>query len=69
MVVGTITKRRIGAKAKPSLAGACLRFFGVASPDEWLNHYGGMQYRFRRSRKEQSDIGAISAWLRRMGER
>ncbi|MFC1750513.1 helix-turn-helix domain-containing protein [Pseudomonadota bacterium] len=68
MAVGEITKCRIDAKAKPSLVGACLRFFGVASPDEWRNHYGGMQYSFRRSREEQSDIGAISAWLR-MGER
>ncbi|MGC3094970.1 DNA-binding protein, partial [Pseudomonas aeruginosa] len=45
----------------------CLRFFGVASPDEWRGHYGEKQYSFRRSREEQSDIGAISARLR-MGE-
>ena len=68
MAAGTITKCRIDAKAKPALVGACLHFFGVASPDEWRNHYGGMQCSFRRSREEQSDIGAISAWLR-MGER
>jgi len=68
MNAGIINKCRIDAKAKPSLVGICLRFFGVASPDEWRNHYGGMQCSFRRSREEQSDIGAISAWLR-MGER
>ena len=45
----------------------CLRFFGVASPDDWRKHYGDMQLTFRRSRVEQSDIGAISAWLR-LGE-
>lgn len=67
MVAGAISKCRIDAKAKPGLVGACLRFFGVASPDEWRSHYGGMQCSFRRSREEQSDIGAISAWLR-MGE-
>ncbi|MDA3902874.1 MAG: ImmA/IrrE family metallo-endopeptidase, partial [Desulfuromusa sp.] len=45
----------------------CLRFFGVASPDEWRSHYGEMQCAFRRSRADQSDIGSISSWLR-MGE-
>jgi len=67
MAAGVIDKCRIDAKAKPLLVEACLRFFGVASPEEWGRHYGGMQYSFRRSREEQSDIGAISAWLR-MGE-
>jgi HTH-type transcriptional regulator/antitoxin HigA len=46
---------------------ACI-FLGVASPDEWRTHYGNMEAAFRRSRQEQSDVGAISAWLR-MGER
>lgn len=67
MAAGAIVKRRIDAKATPSLIEECLRFFGVASPDEWEAHYGGMQAAFRRSREEQSDIGAISAWLR-LGE-
>ena len=62
-----IPKRRMDAKAKPDVVDACLRFFGVASPDEWQRHYGGMQVAFRRSRAEQSDLGAISAWLR-LGE-
>ncbi|WP_124946646.1 ImmA/IrrE family metallo-endopeptidase, partial [Sulfurirhabdus autotrophica] len=52
---------------KPGLVESCLRFFGVASPEEWQGHYGEMQAAFRRSREEQSDVGAISAWLR-MGE-
>jgi len=67
MSARAIAKCRVDAKAKPGLVEACLRFFGVASPDEWRSHYGGMQCSFRRSREEQSDIGAISAWLR-MGE-
>lgn len=67
MVHGAIVKQRIEAKSKPGLVDACLRFFGVASPDEWRAHYGGMQMAFRRSRAEQSDVGAISAWLR-LGE-
>lgn len=67
MAAGGIAKRRVDAKSKPGLVEDCLRFFGVASPEEWRAHYGEMQAAFRRSREEQSDIGAISAWLR-MGE-
>ena len=67
MAVDCITKRRMDAKAKTGLVEDCLRFFGVASPDEWQSHYGKMEASFRRSREEQSDVGAISAWLR-MGE-
>ncbi len=65
---GAIPRQRIDAKHKPGLVDACLRFFGVASPEEWRTHYGGMHIAFRRSKEEQSDIGAISAWLR-LGER
>lgn len=67
MAAGGIAKRRVDASSKPGLVEDCLRFFGVASPDEWRAHYGEMQAAFRRSREEQSDVGAISAWLR-MGE-
>jgi HTH-type transcriptional regulator/antitoxin HigA len=62
-----IPRQRVNAKNKPGLVEACLRFFGVASPEDWRNHYGGMEVAFRRSRAEQSDMGAISAWLR-LGE-
>lgn len=68
MNANVIKKQRIDAKSKPELVESCLCFFGVASPDEWQARYGQMQGSFRRSREEQSDIGAISAWLR-MGER
>lgn len=67
MACCVIPKVRNDAKHKPALVDACLRFFGVASPDDWRAHYGDMQLAFRRSRAEQSDIGAISAWLR-LGE-
>lgn len=67
MSAEAIQKQRIDAKSKPYLVEACLRFFGVASPEEWQAHYGQMQGSFRRSREDQSDVGAISAWLR-MGE-
>lgn len=67
MASGAIPKVRNDTKHKPGLVEQCLRFFGVASPDDWRNHYGGMQVAFRRTRAEQSDVGAISAWLR-LGE-
>lgn len=67
MNLGQIPKRRVTKSSKPSIVGDCLRFFGVAAPDQWERHYGGMQVAFRRSRADQADIGAISAWLR-MGE-
>ena len=68
MNAGAIPKRRIDAGSRPGLVDECLRFFGVASPDEWRAHYLGMECTFRRSRADQSDVGAISAWLR-LGER
>ncbi|EAR23124.1 helix-turn-helix domain-containing protein [Nitrococcus mobilis] len=67
MKAGAISKRRLDAKNKPAVIEELLRFFGVASPDEWLSHYVGMQIAYRRTREEQSDTGAISAWLR-LGE-
>ncbi len=67
MSYGAISKRRLTQAVKPDVVSDCLRFFGVASPDEWRAHYGGMQVSFRRSRDEQCDVGAISAWLR-LGE-
>jgi len=63
-----IPKLRRDAANKPLIVESCLRFFGVASPDEWRSLYGGMQVAFRRSRADQSNVGAISAWLR-LGEK
>ncbi|GAB6039963.1 HigA family addiction module antitoxin [Endothiovibrio diazotrophicus] len=67
MKAGTIAKRRYDAKAKPALVEELLGFFGVASPEAWEARYAGMEVAFRRTREEQSDVGAITAWLR-MGE-
>lgn len=64
---GWIARRRIDAHSKPAIVEQCLAFFGVASPDGWRARYGTLQERFRRSRAEQCDLGAIAAWLR-MGE-
>lgn len=67
MACGAIPKHSLKSANKPSLVEVCLRFYGVATPDDWRSHYGGMQMAFRRTRLEQSDVGAISAWLR-LGE-
>lgn len=68
MDIGVLAKRRLDAKSKPGLVGELLGFFGVATPDQWESQYGCMELAFRRSREEQADVAAISAWLR-MGER
>lgn len=68
MDLGVLVKRRLDAKAKPALVGELLAFFGVASPEQWESQYGQMEVAFRRSREDQADVAAISAWLR-LGER
>lgn len=66
--INAIPKDRVIPKNKPKLVEGLLRFFGVASPEQWSQHYGtDMQLAFRRSRESTSDIGAISSWLR-LGE-
>lgn len=67
MDAGAISKQRFVAKNKASIVKDFLRFFSVASPTQWRAHYGGMEVAFRRSQAEQSDVGAIAAWLR-LGE-
>lgn len=64
---GAIPKCNLIAKNKPGVVKHLLHFFGVASPEEWQKCYGSLEVNFRRTRKEQSDVGAISAWLR-LGE-
>jgi HTH-type transcriptional regulator/antitoxin HigA len=53
---------------KPKLVEQLLSFFGVASPGEWRNYYGSMSMSFRKTKEDQADNGAISAWLR-LGEK
>lgn len=64
MKQGAIPKCHVNAKRKPSIVKDLLTFFGVASPNDWRNHYVGMQASFRQTRPDQCDVGAISAWLR-----
>ena len=61
---GVIPSHRLIAKHKPTVVKEMLQFFGVASPEEWKEVYGGMEYTFRRTKEHQSNIGAISAWIR-----
>ncbi|MGV3571404.1 MAG: helix-turn-helix domain-containing protein [Ramlibacter sp.] len=68
MSIGALPKCRLDDSGKKGLVAALLAFFGVASPDQWRAHYGRMELAFRRSREDQADIAAISAWLR-LGER
>jgi HTH-type transcriptional regulator/antitoxin HigA len=44
---------------------ALLRFFGVASPDQWQAVWSGAAVAFRKSGAFQSDRKAVAAWLRR----
>lgn len=67
MKLGYIEKRRVDEKSKPGLVADLLAFFGVASSEQWRQRYERMEVSFRRSRLDQSDAGAISAWLR-LGE-
>lgn len=59
-----IPTHRLVPKNKPEVVKNLLRFFGVASPDEWKQIYSRMEYNFRRTQEEQSNIGAIAAWIR-----
>ncbi len=65
MKQGVIPKRRLIAKHKPVIVKELLSFFGVVSPEGWSKYYAGMEVAYRRTREEQSDIGAITTWLRR----
>jgi HTH-type transcriptional regulator/antitoxin HigA len=67
MNTGFITKRRTSASTILDIVNDLLGFFGVASPDDWEKQYAAKEVSFRRTKTDQSDIGAISAWLR-MGE-
>jgi len=64
MKQGVITQQRLVATNKPGVVKDLLQFFGVASPEDWQEVYVGMECSFRRTREVQSDVGAISAWIR-----
>ena len=59
-----IPDQRITESRKPELVKTLLQFFSVASPNEWTERYENLQGSFRRARRVNSDIGAITSWLR-----
>jgi HTH-type transcriptional regulator/antitoxin HigA len=61
---GQIPKRRLSSKDKPLIVKDLLSFFGVVSPDGWENLYVSKEVSYRRTKTEQSDLGAITSWLR-----
>ncbi|MEO0769081.1 MAG: helix-turn-helix domain-containing protein [Cyanobacteria bacterium J06649_4] len=61
---GIIPEYRLVAKNKPKVVKSLLQFFSVSSPEEWEGIYSDMAYDFRRTRESQSNVGAISAWIR-----
>ena len=65
--VGVIPNRRITESRKSEIVETLLHFFSVASPNEWTERYENLQVSFRRARRANCDIGAITSWLR-MGE-
>jgi len=41
-----------------------LRYFAVATPEEWTTNYGSAQVAYRRSRVREADEHAVASWLR-----
>lgn len=67
MKCGYLPKLRMSRDNRRILLDAALKFFGVASPEEWKKIYSTPQAAYRRTRQEQSDRAAIGSWLR-LGE-
>lgn len=59
-----IVKRCLDSKNKPFIVKDALSFFGVASPKGWHRVYVSEEIAYRRTKEDQSDIGAITSWLR-----
>ena len=55
----------IQGKEKVGQLREALRFFGVASPDQWHALWAEPGVSYRKSRVFTSDPGAVTAWLRR----
>ncbi len=49
---------------KPEIVETLLKFFGVASPQEWEDRYKALHLTFRRTCVIESEIGAVTSWLR-----
>jgi HTH-type transcriptional regulator/antitoxin HigA len=67
MNIGYLQKRRITLNNLAFIVDDLLRLFRVASPDQWDSNYAKMSGSFRCTSPDQSDINAISSWIR-LGE-
>jgi HTH-type transcriptional regulator / antitoxin HigA len=62
---GYLPQGRLTSAFKRTLVEPALKFFGVASPEGWEEHYNRLSVSFRRANpKKQTDSAAIKAWLR-----
>lgn len=60
---GFLQKRRLSQSNRPAVVDELLRFFRVATPDEWRSQYGSLELSFRRSQRVEYPVGLVSAWL------
>ncbi|MEX1168168.1 MAG: HigA family addiction module antitoxin [Hydrogenophaga sp.] len=65
---GVLPAGRLTDSVQQAFVEPLLRFFGVASPEGWKAQYNALHAQFRRAKPDkQTDVAAITAWLR-MGE-
>lgn len=65
---GVLPPGHLTERVQLSLVEPLLRFFEVASPEGWQAHYNTLHAQFRRAKpEEQTNLAAITAWLR-LGE-
>ncbi len=64
MEAGVLPRTRLSASNRRGLLDACLRFFGVASPEDWRKVYQKPQTAYKRFMADKSDPGAVAVWLR-----
>lgn len=67
MASGVLPPTRLSAATRRRLLDVSLKFFGVASPDEWGEVYSKPQAVYRRSMTRACNVGAVAVWLR-LGE-
>lgn len=61
---GILPNRRTTNATKTEFVEKLLRFFSIATPEQWKTSYVQMNVRFRRAQICESSIGALTAWLR-----
>jgi HTH-type transcriptional regulator / antitoxin HigA len=62
---GLLPQGRLTSAFKVQLVESLLRFFGVASPESWTAQHNHLAAQFRRTKPaKQTDVAAITAWLR-----